>query len=50
MDDFSAWLEGLEGDWQRYIETIREIDVTFHTLGEIRRELVEALSFDGSPT
>jgi len=44
VDDFSAWLQGLEGDWERYIKTIREIDVTFHTLAEIRSELAEAVS------
>jgi hypothetical protein len=50
VDDFSAWLQGFEGEWRRYHEAIREIDVTFHTLVEIRRELVEALSFDRKPT
>jgi hypothetical protein len=49
MDDFSAWLQEFEGDWKRYVEAIREIDVTFHTLGEIRRELVESLSREGAP-
>jgi len=44
VDDFSAWLQGLEGDWERYIKAIREIDVTFHTLVEIRSELVKAVT------
>jgi len=44
VDDFSAWIQGLEGDWERYIKAIREIDVTFHTLAEIRSELVEAVT------
>jgi len=43
-DDFSAWIQGLEGDWERYLQAIREIDVTFHTLAEIRSELVEAVT------
>jgi len=43
VDDFSAWIQGLEGDWERYMKAIREIDVTFHTLAEIRSELVEAV-------
>lgn len=44
VDDFSAWLQGFEGDWDGYIKAIREIDVTFHTLGEIRSELAEAVT------
>lgn len=43
VDDFSAWLQGLEGDWERYMKAIREIDVTFHTLAEVKSELVEAV-------
>lgn len=49
LDDFSAWLQEYEGDWKRYVDAIRGIDVTFHTLGEIRQELVEALSRDREP-
>ena len=49
IDDFSAWLQDIEGDWSRAVEAIREIDVTFHTLSEIRQELVESLSPDLSP-
>jgi hypothetical protein len=49
LDDFSAWLRGFEGDWKRHLVAIGEIDVTFHTLAEIRRELAEALSFNGEP-
>jgi len=43
-DDFSAWIQGLDGEWERYIRAIQEIDVTFHTLAEIRSELVEAVT------
>jgi hypothetical protein len=46
MDDFSAWIQGLEGDWKQYVKAIREIDVTFHTLAEIRSELVEAVTMN----
>ena len=44
VDDFSTWIQGLEGDWEGYIKAIRQIDVTFHTLPEIRSELVEAVT------
>ena len=44
LDDFSAWLSGLEGSWEHYLKAIRAIDFTFHSLSEIRRELVEALT------
>ena len=44
QDDFSSWLNGQEGNWQHYQTAIRAIDVTFHSLSEIRRELVEGLS------
>ncbi len=44
LDDFSAWLAGQEGDWQHYLAAIGAIDFAFHSLSEIRRELVEALS------
>jgi hypothetical protein len=44
VNDFSAWIQGLEGDWEKFVKAIREIDVTFHTLAEIRGELVEAVS------
>jgi Family of unknown function (DUF5752) len=44
VDDFSAWLQELEGDWEQYIKAIREIDVTFHTLAEIRAELAKAVN------
>ncbi len=44
MDDFSAWLGSQEGDWTHYLSAIRAIDFAFHSLTEIRREMVEALS------
>jgi hypothetical protein len=44
VDDFTAWLKVYEGDWAHYIEAVQAIDVTFHTLPEIRQELVEAFS------
>lgn len=44
LDDFSAWLIGLEGNWEHYLTAIRTIDFTFHSLSEIRRELVETLT------
>jgi hypothetical protein len=44
QDDFSSWLSGQDGNWEHYLTAIRAIDVTFHSLSEIRRELVEELS------
>jgi hypothetical protein len=44
QDDFSTWLSGQEGNWEHYLAAIRSIDFTFHSLSEIRRELVEGLS------
>jgi hypothetical protein len=43
-DDFSTWLSAQDGNWENYIASIRTIDFTFHSLSEIRRELVESLS------
>jgi hypothetical protein len=43
LDDFSAWLENLEGDWSHYIHAIAAIDVTFCTLHELQKNLVKAL-------
>jgi hypothetical protein len=43
IDDFSAWLEGLEGDWSHYIKALRSIDFGFCSLTEIREELANAL-------
>jgi hypothetical protein len=43
LDDFSAWLQNLEGEWSNYINAITSIDVTFCTLPELRKNLVEAL-------
>jgi hypothetical protein len=43
-DDFSTWLSVQEGNWEHYLAAIRSIDFTFHSLSEIKRELVEGLS------
>ena len=47
LDDFSAWLQDLEGDWTLYIDVIRSIDVTFCTLPELQKNLVKALTTNG---
>ena len=39
VDDFSAWLTSLEGDWEHYKQAFHAIDFPFYTLNEIRREL-----------
>jgi hypothetical protein len=44
VDDFTAWLKTYEGNWDHYIKAVQAIDVTFHTLPEIRQELVEAFA------
>jgi hypothetical protein len=43
-DDFTVWLRGCEGDWSHYIRAVDSIDVTFFTLPELRRRLVEVLT------
>ena len=43
-DDFSAWLRSGEEDWSHYIRAIESIDVTFFTLPELRRKLIELLT------
>jgi hypothetical protein len=44
LDDFSAWLIGCDGQWSHYIRAIESIDVTFFTLPELRRKLIEVLT------
>ncbi len=44
VDDFTGWLKGYDGNWDHYIKAVKAIDVTFHTLSEIRQELVEAFA------
>lgn len=44
MDDFTGWLKGCEENWEHYIRAVQAIDVTFHTLPEIRQELIEAFA------
>jgi hypothetical protein len=39
VDDFTAWLMSLAGDWEHYIQAFNAIDFPFYTLNEIRREL-----------
>lgn len=43
-DDFSAWMENLEGDWSAYRVALRAIDFPFYTLSEIKKELVRLLT------
>ncbi len=49
-DDFSAWLQGCDGDWDHYIQAIRAIDITFFTLPELRKELSEILASARNPS
>ncbi len=48
-DDFSAWLRSGEEDWSHYIRAIESIDVTFFTLPELRRKLIELLTSAREP-
>jgi len=48
-DDFSAWLRGGEEDWSHYIRAIESIDVTFFTLPELRRKMIEVLTSARGP-
>lgn len=43
VDDFSAWLGDLEGDWSKYLKVINQIDIAFCTLSELRTNLVSVL-------
>jgi len=43
LDDFSAWLQNLEGDWSHYVHAITAIDVIFCTLHELQKDLVREL-------
>jgi hypothetical protein len=43
LDDFSAWLQSLDGDWSHFIQAITALDVTFCTLHELQEDLVRAL-------
>ena len=43
LDDFSAWLQNLKGDWSHYLHAIADLDVTFCTLHELQEDLVRAL-------
>ena len=44
VDDFSAWLTGSDGQWDHYIRAIESIDVTFFTVPELRRKLIDVLT------
>jgi Family of unknown function (DUF5752) len=44
VDDFSAWLMGFDGQWSHYIQAMESIDVTFFTLPELRRKLIDVLT------
>jgi hypothetical protein len=44
VDDFSAWLKGCDGEWGHYIRALESIDVTFFTLPELRRKLIDVLT------
>jgi hypothetical protein len=44
VDDFTGWLQNYDGNWDHYIKAVQTIDVTFHTLAEIRQKLVEAFA------
>lgn len=43
LDDFSSWLGDLEGDWSAELQVIRQIDIAFCTLSELRANLVTVL-------
>jgi hypothetical protein len=46
-DDFTAWLQGLDGDWQHYISSLANIDFPFYTLTEIKAALIAGLALKG---
>lgn len=43
-DDFSAWLRRDGDAWSHYIRAIESIDITFFTLPELRRKMIEAVA------
>jgi len=46
-DDFSAWLQEDGEEYAPYLRSLGSIDVQFHSLAHLRRELVEALQNSG---
>lgn len=44
VDDFTAWLQSLDGEWSHYVQATRSIDIGFLTLPELRKKLIEVLS------
>ncbi|MGA6994237.1 MAG: DUF5752 family protein [Candidatus Deferrimicrobiaceae bacterium] len=44
MDDFSAWLKGEEKKNAKYIRTLESIDFYFHTLSNLKEEIIAALA------
>ncbi len=49
MDDFSAWLAERGPESEPHIRALRAIDIQFHSLSHLRRELVRALRDAGAP-
>ncbi len=44
MDDFSAWLKGEEKKNAKYIRTLASIDFYFHSLSNLKEEIIAALA------
>ena len=44
MDDFSAWLKSEEKKNAKYIRALREIDFYFHSLSNLKEEIIAALA------
>jgi hypothetical protein len=44
MDDFSAWLKGEEKKNAKYIRTLESIDFYFHSLSNLKEEIIAALA------
>lgn len=44
QDDFSAWLATLNGNYQQFSGALREIDIYFSSLTDIRAEIVRVLT------
>ena len=44
MDDFSAWLKGEEKKNAKYIRTLGSIDFYFHSLSNLKEEIIAALA------
>jgi hypothetical protein len=44
LDDFSAWLKGEEKKNAKYIRTLESIDFYFHSLSNLKEEIIAALA------